>query len=243
MGCVPPVPGYFKAVQEVCRKHGALLILDEVMCGMGRTGSLHAWQQEGIVPDIQTIGKCLGGGYQPVAGVLVSRGVIDALSRGTGSFVHGHTYQGHPVACAAALAVQNIVAEENLIANVQELGEVLSDMLTERLGNHLNVGNIRGRGFFWGIEFVVDKATMQPFPADRHVAMELAELGLRAEYAIAIYPGSGTVDGVQGDHVILAPPYNVTRSDIHTIVDKVARLVEDYFAARGKGITEQHIYN
>ncbi|OAA68538.1 exocyst complex protein exo70 [Niveomyces insectorum RCEF 264] len=232
LGCVPSVPGYFKAVQAVCRKYGALLILDEVMCGMGRTGTMHAWQQEGVAPDIQTIGKCLGGGYQPVAGVLASHGVIDALTKGTGSFVHGHTYQGHPVTCAAALAVQRIVADENLIANVRDLGAVLSERLVQRLGHHPNVGDIRGRGFFWGIEFVRDKASAQPFPAGDHVAMEVAELGLQRAYSIAVYPGSGTVDGVCGDHIILAPPYNATRKDIDTIVDMVARLVEDYFAAK-----------
>ncbi|KJR84645.1 aminotransferase class III family protein [Sporothrix schenckii 1099-18] len=233
LGSVPSVPGYFKAIQAVCRKYGALLILDEVMCGMGRTGTLHAWQQEGIAPDIQTIGKCLGGGYQPIAGVLASHGVIDVLSKGTGAFVHGHTYQGHPVACAAALAVQRIIAEEDLLANVRTLAPVLSDLLVQRLGDHPNVGDIRGRGFFWGIEFVQDKAAARPFPAADHVAMEIAELGVAtADYAVAVYPGSGTADGVSGDHIILSPPYNVTKAEIHTIVDRVARLVEDYFATK-----------
>ncbi|CAK7198255.1 hypothetical protein SEUCBS139899_000914 [Sporothrix eucalyptigena] len=240
LGSVPSVPGYFRAVQAVCRKYGALLIFDEVMCGMGRAGTVHAWQQEGVVPDIQTIGKCLGGGYQPIAGVLASHNVIDTLSRGTGSFVHGHTYQGHPVGCAAALAVQRIIAEENLLANVRELGPVLADLLAQRLGDHPNVGNIRGRGFFWGIEFVQDKNSARPFPVEDHVAMEIAELGLSsADYAIAVYPGSGTVDGRSGDHIILAPAYNATRAEIHTIVDRVARLVEGYFAAKTDDRPEQ----
>lgn len=154
--------------------------------------------------------------------------------------MHGHTYQGHPVACAAALAVQRIIAEENLLANVRTLGTVLSNLLVQRLGDHPNVGDIRGRGFFWGIEFVQDKATKRPFPAEDHVAMEIAELGIAAaDYAIAVYPGSGTVDGISGDHIILSPPYNASRAEIHTIVDRVARLIEDYFAAKNtKGPVE-----
>ena len=157
-------------------------------------------------------------------------------SNHTSAFVHGHTYQGHPVACAAALAVQRIVAEEDLLANVRALGPVLSGLLAQRLGDHPNVGDIRGRGFFWGVEFVQDKATARPFPAEDHVAMGIAELGIAAaDYAIAVYPGSGTVDGVVGDHIILSPPYNATRAEIHTIVDRVARLVEDYFAAKNAG--------
>ncbi|CAK7211543.1 hypothetical protein SBRCBS47491_001160 [Sporothrix bragantina] len=240
LGAVPSVPGYFKAVQAVCRKYGALLIFDEVMCGMGRTGTLHAWQQEGVVPDIQTIGKCLGGGYQPIAGVLASHNIVDTLSKGTGAFVHGHTYQGHPVGCAAALAVQRIIAEENLLANVCELGPVLAGLLAQRLGEHPHVGDIRGRGFFWGIEFVQDKKTARPFPPGDHVAMEIAELGLSsADYAIAVYPGTGTVDGRSGDHIILAPAYNTTRTEMHTIVDRVARLIEDYFAAKHVDRLEQ----
>ena len=224
------MPGYFKAVQAVCKQYGALLIFDEVMCGMGRTGTLHAWQQEGVAPDIQTIGKCLGGGYQPIAGVLASHGVIDAISRGTGAFVHGHTYQGHPVACAAALAVQQVVAEEHLLANVRSLAPVLSALLVQKLGAHPNVGDIRGRGFFWGIELVQDKASKQPFPAAKHVAMEIAELGITQPYCVSVYPGSGTVDGTAGDHIMLSPPYNTTRDEIETIVDRVTRLITDYFA-------------
>ncbi|EPE08346.1 aminotransferase class III [Ophiostoma piceae UAMH 11346] len=230
LGAAPSVPGYFKAVQAVCKKYGALLIFDEVMCGMGRTGTLHAWQQEGVAPDIQTIGKCLGGGYQPIAGVLASHGVIDAISRGTGAFVHGHTYQGHPVACAAALAVQQIVAEEHLLANVRSLAPVLSSLLVQKLGAHPNVGDIRGRGFFWGIELVQHKASAQPFPAAEHVSMEIAELGITQPYSVAVYPGSGTVNGTAGDHIILSPPYNTTRDEIHIIVDRVTRLINDYFS-------------
>ncbi|KAJ4300239.1 hypothetical protein N0V88_002911 [Collariella sp. IMI 366227] len=191
LGCVASVPGYFKAVQAVCQKYGALLILDEVMCGMGRTGTLHAWEQEGITPDIQTIGKGLGGGYQPVAGVLVNRRVIDVLERGSSVFVHGHTYQGHPAGCAAALEVQKIIREEDLVANVRTMGALLSQELQERLGSHPNVGNIRGRGLFWGIEFVADKEKLVPFPSEAHVAIAVAELGLDKKYGIGVYPVDG----------------------------------------------------
>ncbi|KAK5657689.1 hypothetical protein OQA88_2761 [Cercophora sp. LCS_1] len=230
LGCVPSVNGYFKAALEVCRKHGALLILDEVMCGMGRTGTLHAWEQEGIVPDIQTIGKGLGGGYQAVAGVLASRHVIAAIEKGTSAFVHGHTYQGFPPGCAAALEVQKIIQEGDILRNVRELGAVLARRLKENLGGHPHVGDIRGRGFFWGIEFVADKQSATPFPPQNQVAMKICEMGLGEEYSICVYPGAGTVDGQRGDHIIVAPAYTVTADDIEWIVTTLTRLVGDYFA-------------
>ncbi|KAL1852825.1 hypothetical protein VTK73DRAFT_9130 [Phialemonium thermophilum] len=217
-------------MEAVCRKYGALLILDEVMCGMGRTGTMHAWQQEGVGPDIQTIGKCLGGGYQPVAGVLASRHVIDVLRQGSSVFVHGHTYQGHPAACAAALEVQRIIRDEDLLSNVRTKGPHLSKSLFQKLGGHPNVGDIRGRGLFWGIEFVKNKETGEPFPLSDQVAMEISELALGKEYAISVYPGTGTArDGLAGDHIILAPPYNITGDDVELITSTVKRLVEDYF--------------
>lgn len=138
-------------MKDVCSKHGALLILDEVMCGMGRTGYMHAWQQDDVVPDLQTIGKCLGGGFAPIAGLLIGHSMIDVLKRGTGAFAHGQTYQGHPVACAAALEVQKIIREDNLLLNVRAMGKLLEGLLRGRLGSHDNVGDIRGRGLFWGV--------------------------------------------------------------------------------------------
>lgn len=148
---MPAVPGYFAAMKKVCDKYGALLILDEVMCGMGRAGTVHAWQQEGVVPDIQAIGKGLGGGYMPVAGLLIGHKVIDTLSRGTGAFAHGQTYQDFPLACATAFEVQNVIQEENLIENVQKMGALLERELKEKLATHPNVGDIRGKGLFWGV--------------------------------------------------------------------------------------------
>lgn len=151
LGCVPAVPGYFPAMKAVCERYGALFILDEVMSGMGRCGTLHAWEQEGIVPDIQTIGKGFGGGYVPVSGVLMADNIVQAMDKGTGVFRHGQTYQGHPVACAAALAVQRVIQEENLLANVREMGAYLESQLKGRLGSHPYVGDIRGKGLFWGV--------------------------------------------------------------------------------------------
>lgn len=151
LGCVPSIKGYFRAMKGVCDKHGALLILDEVMCGMGRTGTLHAWQQEDVVPDIQTIGKGLGGGYAPIAGLLINKRVVDVLDKGTGAFAHGQTYQGHPVVCAAALEVQKIIRDEQLLFNVQAKGELLPMLLRKNLAGHPHVGDIRGRGLFWGV--------------------------------------------------------------------------------------------
>ena len=158
-GCVAALPGYFKRVREICDRHGALLILDEVMCGMGRTGTMHAWEQEGITPDMQVVAKGLGGGYQPIGGVLIGGKIVDAISDGSGGFMHGHTYQAHPVACAAALEVQHIIREDNLMDNVRAMGERLESGLTERFGNHRHVGDIRGRGLFWALELVTDRAT------------------------------------------------------------------------------------
>ena len=153
LGCVPPAPGYFKEIERVCRKHGALLILDEVMSGMGRIGSPHAWQHPDInvVPDIQTIGKALGGGYLPVAGVLVRESIVNVLQTGSGAFHHGQTYQGHPVACRAAAEVQKEIKEKNLVENVKNLGELLGYALTKRLEDFPYVGNVRGKGLFWGV--------------------------------------------------------------------------------------------
>jgi adenosylmethionine-8-amino-7-oxononanoate aminotransferase len=138
-------------MKAVCDKHGALLILDEIMSGMGRSGTLHAWQQEGVVPDIQAIGKGLGGGYAPVAGLLINKSVVQVLEKGTGAFSHGQTYQGHPISCAAALEVQRVIREENLVENVREMGLIMEKLLKRRLGGHPYIGDIRGKGLFWGV--------------------------------------------------------------------------------------------
>ncbi len=224
LGCVTAVPGYFRAVREVCDRHGALLILDEVMSGMGRCGTLHAWEAEGITPDIQVIAKGLGGGYQPIGGILASERVVAPIREGSGAFMHGHTYQAHPMACAAALAVQRVIAEEALLANVRVMGARLEAALTERLGNHAHVGDIRGRGLFWAVELVADRATKATFdPAQKRHARVGSQAYARG---LGCYPMGGTIDGRHGDHVILAPPYNVTAAQTDAIVARFGDAVE-----------------
>ncbi|RPB03321.1 aminotransferase [Choiromyces venosus 120613-1] len=227
LGCVPAVEGYFKAMQEICHKYGALLILDEVMSGMGRSGTLHAWQQEGVVPDIQMIGKGLGGGYAPIAGLLINPRVVDVLRNGSGTFIHGHTYQAHPVSCAAALEVQRIVREQSLVSNVARMGKYLSNLLKSKLGDHPYVGDIRGKGLFWGLEFVENKTTKEPFDPKLGVSMRVFQKGM--DTGMSFYPGNGTADGVKGDHVLIAPMYDVTEEDCDFIVGKVLGVIEAVF--------------
>lgn len=217
-GCTPAPKGYFKGVRAVCDKYGILLILDEVMCGMGRTGTLFAFEQEDIVPDIMTMGKGLGGGYSPVAGVLVHKKIIDVLKKGTSIFNHGHTYQAHPVGCAATLAVQKILRREGFINNVAKLGtSLLYPLLLETFASAKYVGEIRGRGFFWGMEFVKDKATRESFPPSMGIGIRYQSLCFEA--GVAVYPGTATVDGKKGDHTILSPPYNTTEEELKKIVE------------------------
>jgi adenosylmethionine-8-amino-7-oxononanoate aminotransferase len=223
-GSVPAPDGYFRMVREICDRHGALLILDEVMCGMGRTGTTHAWEQEGIAPDIQAVAKGLGGGYQPIGAMLARSNIIETIRKGTGAFQHGHTYLGHPLACAAALEVQRIIREDSLLDRVKELGKHLERRLTGRFGNHRHVGDIRGRGLFQAIELVADRATRKPFaPAQKlHQKIKAAAF----EGGLACYPAGGTLDGKSGDHVLLAPPYIATLEDIDMIVDRLGAAVD-----------------
>jgi adenosylmethionine-8-amino-7-oxononanoate aminotransferase len=224
-GAVTAPDGYFRAVREICDRHGALLILDEVMCGMGRTGTTHAWEQEGVAPDIQAIAKGLGGGYQPIGAMLTSGKIIDAIRAGSGAFLHGHTYLAHPLACAAALAVQDVIREDGLLERVKERGKQLEQRLTERFGNHRHVGDIRGRGLFWAIELVADRASRTSFDP----ALKLNQKIKAEAFAngLGCYPGGGTVDGVRGDHVLLAPPYIASPDEIDLIVDKLGTAVDN----------------
>jgi adenosylmethionine-8-amino-7-oxononanoate aminotransferase len=224
VGCVAAPEGYFKAVREICDRHGALLILDEVMCGMGRTGTLHAWEQEGVSPDIQAIAKGLGGGYQPIGAMLARAKIVDTIREGSGAFQHGHTYLAHPLACAAALEVQHIIGEEKLLDRVKECGRQLEQRLTERFGNHRHVGDIRGRGLFWAIELVEDRAGRKPF--DRRFKLHQRIKAAAFEGGLACYPSGGTVDGQSGDHVLLAPPYIATPDEIDMIVDRLGAAVD-----------------
>jgi adenosylmethionine-8-amino-7-oxononanoate aminotransferase len=224
LGAVPPVPGYFRGLREVCDRHGVLLILDEVMCGMGRTGTLYACEQEGVVPDIVTIAKGLGAGYQPIGAALLSQRVFDAFERGSGFFQHGHTYLGHAIACAAALAVQKVIVEEGLLARVRETGAVLERELRRALGDHPHVGDIRGRGLFWGVEFVADRATREPFDPSLRLHARIKRTAFEA--GLMCYPMGGTLDGRRGDHLLLAPPFNIESAQVDEIVTGLSRAID-----------------
>ncbi|KAK8022326.1 hypothetical protein PG993_013093 [Apiospora rasikravindrae] len=229
-GCVPAVPGYFQAMKAVCDKYGALLILDEVMSGMGRTGTLHAWEQEGIVPDIQAVGKALAGGYQPVSAILAGDKVSGLMDSKGVTFTHGHTYQDHPLGCATALKVQQIIQRDGLLANVQTQGARLEKLLKGKLSSHPHVGNIRGRGLFWGIELVKNKANKEPFDARLQISHQIHATALAAPYNMAIYYGQGCAGEKRGDHVMLMPAYNSTPETIELMVDTLASVVEKVFA-------------
>ncbi len=224
LGCCPAPAGYFQAMKAVCDRHGALLILDEVMCGMGRTGTMHAWEQEGVTPDLQIIAKGLGGGYQPIGAVLANERVVGSIRDGSGAFMHGHTYLAHPMACAAALAVQRVIAEEKLLDNVQVMGTRLGERLTERFGNHAHVGEVRGRGLFWAIELVADRASKATFDPGQKLNWRIKQEAMAR--GLGCYPMGGTIDGRHGDHVLLAPPYNVTAAQIDEIVEKFGEAVD-----------------
>ncbi len=228
-GAVPPVPGYLKGVRELCDRHGILLILDEVMCGMGRTGSLHACEQEGVVPDLLTIAKGLGGGYQPIGAVLAQRRIVDAFARGSGMFHHGHTYLGHAVACAAALAVQQVIERDGLLAAVQRQGRALAQWLCDALGKHPHVGDIRGRGLFWGLELVRDRATKTPFEPDSRLHAAVRREAMAR--GLMVYPMGGTIDGRLGDHVLLAPPFIITDSELDAVVERLAASIDAAIAS------------
>ena len=220
MGAVTPTEGYFKRIREICDQYGVLLILDEVMCGMGRTGSLFACEQEGIAPDIAAIAKGLGAGYQPIGAMLCSSEIYAAIENGSGFFQHGHTYLGHPVACAAARAVVSAILERNLIPRVQSQGEKLMKALEGRFGEHPNIGDIRGRGLFIGMEFVQDRETKAAF--DPVLAINKVFKKAAFEAGLICYPMGGTIDGKQGDHVLLAPPFIIEDNHIDEIVDKLS---------------------
>ncbi|WP_417804698.1 aspartate aminotransferase family protein [Thalassospira lucentensis] len=230
-GALAPVPGYFKRVREICDQYGVLLILDEVMCGMGRTGTLHAIEQEGIAGDIQTIAKGLGAGYQPIGAVLVSQKINDAIANGSGFFQHGHTYQGHATACAAALATQRAIRDRDLLTNVVTQGENLADGLRAKLGSHPFVGDIRGRGLFRAVELVADRETKAPFAPSLKIHAKIKKAAFAR--GLMAYPMGGTIDGVRGDHVLFAPAFIVTEDDIAKIVDLFAIALDGVFAAEG----------
>lgn len=215
-GCVSPPVGYFRGVRSLCDKYGILLILDEVMCGTGRTGTYFAFEKEDVEPDITTVAKGLGGGYAAIAGIYIHRKVVDVLWRGSKAFAHGHTYQAHPVNCATALAVQKIIRRDGLVQRCRDLGPALEKMLREELSGCRSVGDIRGRGLFWAVEFVRDQSSKEPF--DHGVGFGKLVQAEAFKRGVAVYPGAGTIDGVCGDHVMLAPPFTITEQQLETVV-------------------------
>ncbi|MEM7469953.1 MAG: aspartate aminotransferase family protein [Pseudomonadota bacterium] len=219
MGAVPAVEGYFKRIRDICDQYGVLLILDEVMCGMGRTGHLFACDADGIAPDIACIAKGLGAGYQPIGAMLCSKHIYDAIGAGSGFFQHGHTYLGHPVACAASLAVVKAILERELLGAVRQGSEQLFAALHERFGQHPHIGDIRGRGYFVGLELVASRESKTPFDPDMKIAARVKKAAFEA--GLICYPMSGTRDGRSGDHVLLAPPFIFKDSHISELVDKL----------------------
>ncbi len=228
-GATTPVPGYLKGVGELCRRHGILLILDEVMCGMGRCGTLHACEAEHVVPDLLVVAKGLGGGYQPIGAVLAQAHVVAAFAQGSGAFQHGHTYIGHATACAAALAVQRVIQRDGLLERVRRQGAGLRERLQAAFGQHPHVGDIRGRGLFQAIELVHDRAAKTPFaPALKlHARVKSAAMS----EGLLVYPMGGTIDGQRGDHVLLAPPFIVSDAELDMIVQRLAKAVNAALAA------------
>jgi adenosylmethionine-8-amino-7-oxononanoate aminotransferase len=223
-GAITPVPGYLRGVRELCSRHGILLILDEVMCGMGRTGSLHACSAEDVAPDLLIIAKGLGGGFQPIGAVLAQERIVRAFADGSGAFQHGHTYLGHPVACAAALAVQRVIERDRLVERAGRLGLALRERLDAAFGDHPHVGDIRGRGLFQAIELVADRSTREPFDPARRLHARIKAHAMA--HGLMVYPMGGTIDGVRGDHVLLAPPFVATETDLDRIVERLARATD-----------------
>ncbi|MGB2816399.1 MAG: aspartate aminotransferase family protein [Burkholderiaceae bacterium] len=223
-GALTPPAGYFKRIREICDHHGILLILDEVMCGMGRTGTLHACEQEGVAPDLLAIAKGLGGGYQPVGAVLIGRKIIDAIAAGTGFFQHGHTYIGHPVACAAALAVQQVMARDGLVDRCAHQGRRLREALDEAFRDYPFVGEVRGRGLFQAIELVADRSTKAPFDSKLKLNVRIKRAAM--ELGLMTYPMGGTIDGAHGDHVLLAPPFIISDDELDLLIERLVEAVD-----------------
>ncbi len=230
LGAVPAASGYFKEIRRICDTYGVLLILDEVMCGCGRTGTLFASEQEGIVPDLIAVAKGLGGGYQPIGAVLVSEDLASVISEGSGSLEHGHTYMAHATACAAALAIQHVIEEDDLLNRVKVQGSLLREKLIQRFGQHAYIGDIRGRGLFIGLELVEDRETKTPFPAGARLAKKIKAAAM--SHGLICYPGSGTADGKNGDHILLAPAYIIEDEQIDDLVDRLEKSLVDVFTSQ-----------
>ncbi len=224
MGAVPAVDGYFRKIRGICDRYGVLLILDEVMCGMGRTGHLFASEADGIAPDILCIAKGLGAGYQPIGAMICTDAIYQTIEGGSGFFQHGHTYLAHPVAAAAGHAVVTKLLEQNLVERARRQGETLRAALNDRLGQHPHVGDIRGRGLFMGVEIVEDRSTKTPFDPGNSVAARVKAAAFDA--GLICYPMSGTRDGQLGDHILLAPPFIIEDAQLDELTDKLALAID-----------------
>ncbi len=223
-GAVPAVPGYLARIREICDRYGVLLILDEVMCGMGRTGHLYACAEDSVAPDILCIAKGLGAGYQPIGAMLASGQIYQAVAAGSGAFQHGHTYMGHAMAAAGALAVIDAIHTRDLLTRVQVQGAKLDAALRDMLGQHPHVGDIRGRGLFRGLELVADRESKTPFDPGHRLHARIKALAF--EDGLICYPMGGTIDGRRGDHVLLAPPFIIETAQIDELVTKLARAID-----------------
>jgi len=223
-GAIPPTPGYFRGVRALCDKYGILFIADEVMCGMGRTGTMFAIEQDGVAPDLVAVAKGLGAGYAPIGAVLVNGAIVERLRGGSGAFLHGHTYIGHPVAAAAALAVQEVIERDDLLVQVQKRGATLRRMLGDVFGEHEHVGDIRGRGLFLGLELVRKRASKEPFVPELKLHAAVKAHAMRK--GLMVYPMGGTIDGRQGDHILLAPPFIVSAAELSEIVARLKEAVD-----------------
>ncbi len=226
-GAVPAVPGYFKRVREICDQYGILLILDEVMCGMGRTGTMFACEYDDIAPDMITIAKGLGAGYQPIGAMLCTAEIYHTIKTGSGFFQHGHTYIGHPTACAASLAVVRKLVERRLVERSHDMGAKLQNALSEAFGQHPHIGDIRGRGLFRGIEIVEDRETKSPFAAELNINKKIKKAA--SDAGLFCYTMGGTIDGTKGDHILLAPPFILEDTHIDEINDKLAKAFSAVF--------------
>ncbi|MCH9027149.1 MAG: aspartate aminotransferase family protein [Proteobacteria bacterium] len=223
IGAVPAVPGYFARIREICNRYGIHLILDEVMCGTGRTGSLFAYEQEGIVPDMVTLAKGLAAGYQPIGALLTQGYLSESIKTGSGFFQHGHTFMGHATAVAAALATLRVINDDKLLENVTARGASLKNKLQTALGGHAHVGDIRGRGLLIGIELVKDRVSKEPFDPDLKLHQQVQMQAMRE--GLLCYGMGGTVDGRLGNHILIAPPYTIEERHEDEIVSRLVAAV------------------
>lgn len=216
IAAVPPPPGYFQRIRQICDRHGVLLILDEVLCGLGRTGRWFAAEHYDVVPDLVTLGKGLAGGAVALSAVGVQKRWFDAVANGSGAFVHGGTFSHHQVACSAGNAVMDILERETLVERVAEIGPRLGEMLTRRLGGHPHVGDIRGIGLLWGVEWVADRDSRKPFPRKKQVAERIWDR-LYAD-GVLLYKATG-LTGLDGDGMVIGPPFIISISEMERIAE------------------------